>query len=113
VIDNVPFRKAPSIQEAIEAVGVTLRYLLPYSPDVSPIELVFPPYEKHPAQTAERTIDASTEASARSLERSSHSHVSSTLVMQAVNCLTGKCCKSRRSGMWRRFPNQGTGFPST
>jgi transposase len=43
VIDNVPFHKAPGVQEAIEAGGATLRYLPPYSPDFNPIEMVFHP----------------------------------------------------------------------
>jgi transposase len=32
-VDNVPFHKAADVEEAIQAVGASLRYLPPYSPD--------------------------------------------------------------------------------
>jgi transposase len=38
VMDNLPAHKVAGIREAIEAVGATLVYLSPYSPDFSPIE---------------------------------------------------------------------------
>ena len=38
VMDNLPAHKVTGIREAIEAVGATLIYLSPYSPDFSPIE---------------------------------------------------------------------------
>jgi hypothetical protein len=38
VMDNLPAHKVAGIQESIEAVGATLVYLPPYSPDFSPIE---------------------------------------------------------------------------
>jgi transposase len=39
LMDNLKAHKVPGIREAIEAVPATLRYLPPYSPDLSPIEL--------------------------------------------------------------------------
>jgi transposase len=57
VIDNVPFHKASGVQEAIEAVGATLRYLPPYSPDLNPIELVFHPLKAFLRKAMEQTID--------------------------------------------------------
>jgi transposase len=38
VMDNLPAHKVTGIQEAIVAVGATVVYLSPYSPDFSPIE---------------------------------------------------------------------------
>ena len=38
VMDNLPAHKVNGIREAIEAVGATVVYLSPYSPDFSPIE---------------------------------------------------------------------------
>jgi len=38
LMDNLSSHKVEGIQEAIEAVGATLEYLPPYSPDLSPIE---------------------------------------------------------------------------
>jgi transposase len=38
VMDNLPAHKIAGIRSAIEAVGATVVYLSPYSPDFSPIE---------------------------------------------------------------------------
>lgn len=38
VMDNLPAHKVTGIREAMEAVGATVVYLSPYSPDFSPIE---------------------------------------------------------------------------
>jgi len=43
VVDNVSFHKVAGVGEAIRAAGANLRYLPQYSPDLNPIELVFPP----------------------------------------------------------------------
>ena len=37
VMDNLPAHKITGIREAIEAVGATVIYLSPYSPDFSPL----------------------------------------------------------------------------
>ena len=36
-MDNLPAHKVAGIREAIEAVGATVVYLSPYSPDFSPL----------------------------------------------------------------------------
>jgi transposase len=41
VLDNLSVYKAESIREAIEALGCALLFLLPYSPDCTPIEQAF------------------------------------------------------------------------
>jgi transposase len=41
VVDNASIHKVAGIWEMVEECGVHLMYLLPYSPDLNPIELVF------------------------------------------------------------------------
>src|SRR5688572_12224593 len=38
VLDDLQAHKVKGVREAVEAAGATLPYLLPYSPDLSPIE---------------------------------------------------------------------------
>ncbi len=57
VMDNVPAHKVYGVREAIEAVGGTLRYLPPYSPDLNPIELSFSALKAFLRKFAERTED--------------------------------------------------------
>jgi transposase len=51
VADNV------SLEEALRAVGASLRYLPQYSPDLNPIESVFHPVKTRLRKAAERTIE--------------------------------------------------------
>ena len=57
VVDNVPFHKVAGVEEAIQAVGASLRYLPPYSPDLNPIELLFHPLKTCLRKAAERTME--------------------------------------------------------
>ena len=57
VVDNVPFHKVGGVEEAIQAVGASLRYLPPYSPDLNPIELLFASTEDMAAQSCERAME--------------------------------------------------------
>ena len=41
VMDNLGSHKRPGIRASIEAAGASLLYLPPYSPDPSPIDMVF------------------------------------------------------------------------
>ena len=41
VLDNLAVHKHPAIRAAIDAVGASVRFLPPYSPDFNPIELAF------------------------------------------------------------------------
>ena len=54
--DNLPVHKVAGVREAIEAVGATLLYLPPYSPDLNPIELAFSKLKAHLRKAAEHTI---------------------------------------------------------
>jgi transposase len=58
VMDDLPAHKAPGVAEAVEAAGVTLRYLPPYSPDYNPIENTWSKVKGHPRAAAARTLDA-------------------------------------------------------
>ncbi len=49
--------KVAGVREAIEAVGATLIYLPPYSPDLNPIELAFAKFKTGLRKAAERTVD--------------------------------------------------------
>ncbi len=41
ILDNLNCHKVAGVADAIHAVGATLKYLPPYSPDFNPIELLF------------------------------------------------------------------------
>lgn len=56
VMDNLPAHKVAGVREAIEAVGATLLYLPPYSPDFNPIENGFAKLKAHVRKAAARTI---------------------------------------------------------
>jgi transposase len=56
VADNVSFHKVAGVEQAIGAVGASLRYLPQYSPDLNPIEFMFHPLKTSLRKAAERTI---------------------------------------------------------
>jgi transposase len=56
--DNLPSHKVTGVSKAIEAVGATLCYLPPYSPDFNPIELLFAKLKALLRKAAHRTVDA-------------------------------------------------------
>jgi transposase len=58
VMDNLGSHKVAGVREAIEAVGATILYLPPYSPDLNPIEQVFSKLKTLLRKTAARTVDA-------------------------------------------------------
>jgi transposase len=57
VMDNLGSHKGAGVRQAIEAVGATLLYLPPYSPDFNPIEKAFSKLKAHLRKAAERTVD--------------------------------------------------------
>jgi transposase len=85
VIDHVTFHKAAGVQEAIEAVGATLRYLPAYSPDLNPTELVFHPLKAFLRKAAERTIDGLNRSIGSFVRALARPNVSSTSSMLAIN----------------------------
>src|SRR5690606_35593531 len=58
VMANLPAHKAAGIRASIEAVGATLMFLPPYSPDFNPIENAFAKLKALMRAKAERTITA-------------------------------------------------------
>ncbi len=58
VMDNLPVHHASVIQEAIEAVGASVVFLPPYSPDLSPIELCWSKLKQLLRSAKARTTEA-------------------------------------------------------
>lgn len=58
VMDNLSSHKVAGVREAIEAVGATLLYLPPYSPDLNPIEMAFAKLKELLRRAGHRTRDA-------------------------------------------------------
>jgi transposase len=56
VMDNLSAHKVAGVRTAIEAMGATLVYLPPYSPDFNPIELVFSKLKWLLRSAAKRTV---------------------------------------------------------
>jgi len=57
VMDNLSSHKGPRVREMIEAVGASLLYLPPYSPDFNPIEMAFAKLKALLRKAAERTVN--------------------------------------------------------
>jgi transposase len=57
IMDNLSSHKGPRVQELIEAVGASLLYLPPYSPDFNPIENAFAKLKALLRKAAERTVE--------------------------------------------------------
>jgi len=58
VLDNLSSHKVAGVKHAIHAMGATLLYLPPYSPDFNPIEKLFSKLKALLRKAARRTIDA-------------------------------------------------------
>lgn len=58
IMDNLPAHKGEVVRSLIEKKNAELRFLPPYSPDLNPIELVFPKLKGRLRKAAERTIAA-------------------------------------------------------
>lgn len=56
VMDNLSSHKRSEVKTAIEAVGATLRYLPPYSPDLNPIEKAFAKLKARLRAAGKRTV---------------------------------------------------------
>lgn len=68
VMDNLGSHKGAGIKAAIEAVGASLLYLPPYSPDFNPIENAFAKLKAMLRKASERTIDGLWTAIGRIIE---------------------------------------------
>ena len=58
IMDNLRSHKVAGVREAIEAVGTSLMFIPPYSPDLNPIEMAFAKLKALLQAKALRTIDA-------------------------------------------------------
>lgn len=58
IMDNLSAHKVKGVREGIEAVGATLRYLPPYSPDMNPIESCWSKLKQLIKSAEARTVDA-------------------------------------------------------
>src|SRR5262245_40053268 len=58
LMDNLKVHKLPSVKHSIEQAGATLRFLPPYSPDLSPIENAWSKVKSLLRKSAARTYDA-------------------------------------------------------
>jgi len=56
VMDNLPAHKVSGAREAIEAVGASILFLPPYSPDFNPIEQAFSKIKAILRKAAARTL---------------------------------------------------------
>ena len=69
VCDNLPAHKVVGIRECLEAAGMGLLYLPPYSPDLNPIEQVFAKLKALLRSAAPRSFDTIVTALKHILER--------------------------------------------
>lgn len=56
ILDNLSSHKRPAARELIEAVGATMMFLPPYSPDFNPREKAFSKLKALLRKAAERTV---------------------------------------------------------
>lgn len=74
------------VLEAIEAVGASVRYLPPYSPDLNPIELAFSKFKKLLPDGAKRTTDKLWSLCGRVLDLFSASECGTDLNLCGYRC---------------------------
>jgi len=58
VVDNLSRYKGPAVRQLVEAVGASLWFLPPYSPDLNPIEPAFSKLRRLYQSAAHRTVQA-------------------------------------------------------
>ena len=58
ILDNLPAHKVSGTRAAIEAVGASMLFLPPYSPDFNPIEQAFSKIKTILRKAAARTVEA-------------------------------------------------------
>jgi transposase len=68
ILDNLRPHKASGVREMIEAVGATLLYLPPYSPDFNPIENMWSKVKQHLRSAAARTFESLGQAVSAALQ---------------------------------------------
>ena len=89
-MDNLAAHKVAGVREAIRAVGASVLYLPPYSPDLNPIEQLFAKLKALLRSVAARTKDALWPRSARRSTPSRKPSATTTSQTAATN-LTRIC----------------------
>lgn len=69
VMDNLASHKRARVRELVEAVGASVLYLPPYSPDFNPIEKLFAKLKALLRKAAERTLEGLWRAIGQCLDR--------------------------------------------
>lgn len=69
VMDNLASHHAPGALEAIQAIGASIVFLPPYSPDFNPIEMMWSKVKQHLRSAAARTFEALCDAMRAALTR--------------------------------------------
>jgi transposase len=85
VADNLSSHKVAGVREAIAAVGETLCYLPPYSPDFNPIEQVFAKLKTLLHKARARSLDNLWQTIGNSLNPKSANITSATQAMYDSN----------------------------
>ena len=75
VLDNLNVHRSPAVRQAVEAAGCFLLFLLAYSPDFNPIELVFAQLKTHLRGVAARTTVGVIEAIGRGINCITPRHI--------------------------------------
>jgi transposase len=73
VMDNLAAHKVPGVREAIEAVGASVLYLPPYSPDFNPIEPAWSKLKNCLRSIGARTIPTLIDAVGTAIRQLTHS----------------------------------------
>jgi hypothetical protein len=68
ILDNLHLHKAAGVREMIQAVGATLLYLPPYSPDFNPVEPMWSKVKQHLQSAAAGTFKGLQEAVTEALD---------------------------------------------
>ena len=68
IMDNSSSHEGKGVRDRIEAAGVELLFLPPYSPDFNPIEMAFSKFKAHLRKAAEHTVEGPWKAIARILK---------------------------------------------
>jgi transposase len=74
ILDNLATHKVQGVKAILQARGVELRYLPPYSPDLNPIEPAFAKLKAYLRQAAARSLEQLVVALANSLDTFSAAH---------------------------------------
>ncbi len=90
-MDNLGAHKAPGVEEVIDAVGASVWWLPPYSPDLNPIEKLWSKVKSRLRRAAAGTVGGLTRAAGEACENG-----------QDSNALTGAYLRRNNE-----FPDRG------